>query len=198
MIGRLLFIFSFIAAFMIGLICDDSVYERFARSFDGLRMPWATWMPWVTWMPWLKSPLPDDKVSLALILLFFLVAATVGALLSREFRAESWLAALTLFPSAYFLSAISLKYLDLQLGPFLFAAGCTPHVSDYFYYVLDNIAKGAVLDFLQSFGINLWKCSPQRGVVVGTITFALRSYTTYVVIFALVRFWRTGSALSRT
>jgi hypothetical protein len=86
----------------------------------------------------------------------------------------------------FVLSAPTLGILDSYHRPFLFPAGCEPNASDYFYYVLDNFS---VLDFIQSFGIDLWKCSLQRGLIVGTISLVLKLYTSYVVGFTFIYFW---------
>jgi hypothetical protein len=63
-------------------------------------------------------------------------------------------------------------------------------VSDYYLYVLDNIAKGALIDFFQSYDLNIWRCPPQkRHMAVGTINFGIRSFSTYIVIWSALSMW---------
>jgi hypothetical protein len=64
-----------------------------------------------------------------------------------------------------------------------------PSVRDYYLYVSDNIAKGVLIDLMQSYGIDLFECRPKRSWEVGTLNFLIRSYSTYLVIWAAAQLW---------
>ena len=87
---------------------------------------------------------------------------------------------------------VCLQNLDSPSASWLFSSECgTTTLSDYYFYMLDNIAKGAVLDLLQSYDIHLWRCPPRKGsLLVGTLNFAIRGYVTYIVIRTALMAWR--------
>jgi hypothetical protein len=73
-------------------------------------------------------------------------------------------------------------------APTLFVPACgVPHVSDFFWYTLDNVAKGALIDVLQSFHIDFFACEPRRVFWVSCINLAIRSYVSAIVVWFGVR-----------
>jgi hypothetical protein len=135
---------------------------------------------------------PKSKAWLMLFCCTFIGATSIlaGFLVRGKFSPDSdYVGMILISPFAFLSIAHALRLYEQVGGPFLFSPDCGPtSMSDYCFYVLDNIAKGAILDFFQSFDINLWRCPPRRGsFAVGVINFALRTFTTYVVIWAAVR-----------
>jgi hypothetical protein len=80
------------------------------------------------------------------------------------------------------------------LGWSLFPATCTPRVSDYFWFTFDNLAKGAIVDLFESFGVDFNTCQPKRDVFVGSANFAIRSYSTYFLVMLALRVWQQWTA----
>jgi hypothetical protein len=80
------------------------------------------------------------------------------------------------------------RMIDSIYDDMLFFPTCgTPTVRDYYLYVLDCLAKGAIIDLLDSFNINLYECAPAKGVfIVSMTTFLTRSLSTYVVVWIAI------------
>jgi hypothetical protein len=86
---------------------------------------------------------------------------------------------------------IGLVMLDQARGVTIFGEQCpTASLSDYSYFVLDNFAKGALIDVLQSFNIDLYRCAPVKSnLYVSLCNLFLRSYMTYIVVWAFLGIW---------
>src|SRR5262245_29262734 len=55
-----------------------------------------------------------------------------------------------------------------------------PHMRDYTWLVLDSLAKGALVDFLESYQINIYRCAPNKASIgTSTMIFGIRMFTTY-------------------
>jgi len=123
------------------------------------------------------------------------VAITILFLIGREcldlaanptktgFRALSWVLLLIANAPLMLLEACAPGTFEI------FDASCRhPNISTYAWFVLDNLMKGTVLDFLQSFDISLNSCMPRKGDFgVSLIRFGLRAFTTYVVLWLVFR-----------
>ncbi len=57
------------------------------------------------------------------------------------------------------------------------------YVRDFYWFILDNIAKGAIIDFMQSYNINIYSCAQNNNFITSTIVFTIRIFSTYVVIW---------------
>lgn len=81
-----------------------------------------------------------------------------------------------------------------QISPYLFNRdNCEPTLHDYALYVADNIAKGFIVDILESYRINLWElrgCEPNRSFFVGTLSLLIRSLVSFGVIYLAVKIWK--------
>jgi hypothetical protein len=73
-----------------------------------------------------------------------------------------------------------------------------PEIRDFHLFVLDNIAKGAFIDLVQSFHISLAHCSPSDSYVASGVSFMLRLYTSAIMVAAAVKAWRIWRVRSRT
>jgi hypothetical protein len=99
-------------------------------------------------------------------------------------------------PRTYLLMQIPLAFIPLGImmidkaasWSLLEPACTTSSLSDYFLLTLDSLAKGAVVDFFESFRINLYACGVNEGSFVASlIVFAIRSFSTYVIVYTIVR-----------
>ena len=46
------------------------------------------------------------------------------------------------------------------------------------------MAKGALVDVLQSYGLNLYRCVPTKTIEVGTLNFIIRGAVTFLVVWS--------------
>jgi hypothetical protein len=80
-----------------------------------------------------------------------------------------------------FLSAVATTF-SLQL---LDPACPTPRLKEYTWLVLDSVAKGMLLDLMESFHIDIHTCGPNdRSYVASTVVFLIRSFSTYIVVLS--------------
>jgi uncharacterized membrane protein YidH (DUF202 family) len=90
----------------------------------------------------------------------------------------------------FIIGPIFLLAFDNGFGPYLFTNSCdNPRGRDYYWYVFDNIVKGAILDLFQSYHINFWTCEPDKTKIVSSVSFFIRSVVTYVLILLAVQSW---------
>lgn len=87
---------------------------------------------------------------------------------------------------------VVLHRLDDTATSFVFVDGAGAG-RDYLLFVADNVAKGALIDLLQSYDIHLWSKEPRKTFLVGTLNFAIRSWTTFFVIWSAVQLWQYQS-----
>lgn len=77
-----------------------------------------------------------------------------------------------------------------QISPFLFKRDtCEPTLQHYALYVADNVAKGFIVDVLESYRVNLWElrgCEPSRSFFVGTLSLLIRLLVSFGVIYLAV------------
>jgi hypothetical protein len=67
---------------------------------------------------------------------------------------------------------------------------------DYYLFVLDCLAKGAILDFFESYHIDLYRCAPARhSFTVSTTVFLVRAFATSTFFWCLLLVigWVRGS-----
>lgn len=67
-----------------------------------------------------------------------------------------------------------------------------PRMVDYTWFVLDNVAKGVLLDFLESFDFDLYDqaCAPIRhNTITSVIKLSIRSFSTYILIWFAIKLW---------
>jgi hypothetical protein len=72
-----------------------------------------------------------------------------------------------------------------------------PRMVDYTWFVLDNVAKGVLLDFLESFDFDLYDqvCAPMKhNTVTSIIKFSIRSFSTYILIWFAIKLWASMRA----
>lgn len=133
------------------------------------------------------------RVPATVILVVLIVGATIGMAWYR-LRGD-YMAASMIVPAGIltllvpFTWAIVLHRLDDPANSFVFVDGAGG-VRDYMLFVADNVAKGALIDLLQSYDIHLWSKEPKRTFLVGTMNFAIRSWTTFCVIWSAVKLWQ--------
>ena len=75
---------------------------------------------------------------------------------------------------------------DLQ-GHTMFAGSCAdPVFRDYVALAFDAVVKGVFIDVLESFQVNLYTCKAAKTYANGAALLLIRSYSTYVLIWAVV------------
>ena len=91
------------------------------------------------------------------------------------------------FPLAFI--PVSIMMIDRALSWSLLNPACaTQSTRDYFLLSLDALAKGAVIDLFESFHVDVFACGPNKdSVVASLIVFAVRSFSTYVMVYSVVR-----------
>lgn len=89
---------------------------------------------------------------------------------------------------------IALFLTDGLIGWQLLEPGCSAgRIADYFWLVVDSFVKGAALDAMESFHIDLHACAPNNhSLLASTTVFAMRTFVTYVVIFGIVQIYFEG------
>jgi hypothetical protein len=88
---------------------------------------------------------------------------------------------------------------DMLTGWQLLDPSCSArHVPDYFWLTLDSLAKGAVLDVLESFHIDFYACGASRqSLIASAEVFGMRTFTTYIVVFGLVQIYSNNVRMRR-
>jgi hypothetical protein len=95
---------------------------------------------------------------------------------------------LSLLPVLPILIAGSANYFSIEiLDP-----GCAnPSMKSVTWLVIDSLAKGGLLDLMESFHVDLYTCPPNRdSLAVSCIVFALRCFSTYVIVWFVIKLWR--------
>jgi hypothetical protein len=85
-------------------------------------------------------------------------------------------------------------------GVQLFDDQCrNPQMVQVTWLVIDSMAKGALLDLMESFHINLSACAPNRhSWTASSIIFLIRGFSTYFVVWSIMMLWAMRpSATSR-
>jgi hypothetical protein len=86
---------------------------------------------------------------------------------------------------------LSLAALDAFTGGVILDTSCSSRTyREYGWFVLDSLAKGTIVDLLESFEIDLYRCPPAKTIYAKAATFLIRSYSTYVVVWWLFRFMK--------
>jgi len=152
-------------------------------------------------------PIVDSSMISYVFGMFFIGSAVLFAVMLAAYRLgwsdkeQTPLSIVVLGTSGAFLFALplGLGMVDKDAGVgFLLDSSCRDlSYRDYHWYLLDSLAKGAVLDFLESFDINLWTCPPRKTPLVGLITFAIRTCMTTLSLWLLVHWWRSISIARR-
>jgi len=90
------------------------------------------------------------------------------------------------------LAPLSLGFLTHQMQWQIFTPSCgAPTVSDYHWFILDNLAKGALADIMESFHLNIYRCPPDPESIVASIsTFLVRLFSTAVVLYTMAKVYR--------
>ncbi len=57
------------------------------------------------------------------------------------------------------------------------------------WYTLDSLLKGALMDFMESFNIDLFSCPPSHSLKSSVLTFALRTLSSSIILWLLIRTW---------
>ena len=101
--------------------------------------------------------------------------------------------ALTLVASLYVAAflPIMISILVTYAGVQLFDDQCRdPQMAQVTWLVIDSMAKGALLDFMESFHIDLSACAPNRhSWTASSIIFLIRGFSTYFVVWAIMMLW---------
>lgn len=128
------------------------------------------------------------------------VSLAGGAILYRRWIKEHTSLSLAVLFFVLSIVPINIESID-RYAPFLFPEqGCPHHSSDYFWYVFDNVLKGALLDLLESYHLNAFACVPANTIAVGTLSFAIRCLVSYGILVVALRLWlsmKAGAARSK-
>ena len=145
---------------------------------------------------------PYDMLTLATIGLGAVAMASMVELLRRRVWGRigatlpglprSWM----LIAPAALLFPLLLAILDHAFKlPILDPDCASGQVADYFLLTIDSLAKGALVDFLESFRIDLHSCGFDKSSWwASAIEFTMRSFTTYIIIHIL---WQVASVSVR-
>jgi len=146
----------------------------------------------------------DLKVLALAVLAAFLFIATTR-ILFRRIRATRLIAQLvmdallgTLAVLAFIPGILALLQAGDLLRTFPLDACGIPQIRDYYLFVIDNIAKGAFIEFFESFHISLTRCRANpESYVVSAISLLLRLYATFIIVAAGLKAWRIWRVRSR-
>ena len=107
--------------------------------------------------------------------------------------------ALTLVASLYVAAflPIIISILVAYAGIQLFDAACpNPQMAQVTWLVIDSMAKGALLDLMESFHIDLSACAPNKASwAASSIVFLIRAFSTYFVVWAVMKLWAMRPSL---
>jgi len=143
---------------------------------------------------YLRDPL--EPMTIATGLIAIVAVAAMVELLRRRILGEigatriglprSWM----LIGPAALLFPLLLAVFDRGLGlPILDASCDQQRVANYFLLAADSLAKGAFVDFMESFRINLHACGfDQMSWWASGTEFGMRSFTTYIIVHMLVQY----------
>jgi hypothetical protein len=85
-----------------------------------------------------------------------------------------------------FLAALSFLGLDF------FGASCNPpKMRDYTMLALDSLAKGMLLDFMESYDLHIYRCKPNAVISAQTVIFLIRTFSSVILLWFVARVYRS-------
>lgn len=176
--------------------------------FETYVVPLALPSAFMTLLYWLWPPVPTFAGQAPLIVpvtgfvgIILMIAGTIALVRLKTWGRLDWVRDHfrdkldeDVFPAAAFGSVTGvLPWFVFYLGTSVkFFSGCAqPTPWDYYLYVLDCLAKGALFDLMESYSLSLYTCEPNaQSFVVSTTTFVLRVFSASVIVWAVARTWR--------